>query len=143
MNEHSTNTFSWATEATSNIAGETGGTFVLSPKGAQKFIWDSSLSRWYISTHAPIQSASAVSLASSGTISTAGLDVSRVTTSGAVTGVILQAGTYNGQRVLVSNESGNSVTFAASGTSNVAAGTGAVIAANTSHLLVWTGSLWY
>ncbi len=46
VNEHATNTISWATEATSHIAGEAGGTFVLNGKRGQKFVWDSSIALW-------------------------------------------------------------------------------------------------
>lgn len=38
---------SWATQATSNIAGEAGGTFVLAAKGAQKFVWSTGDSLWH------------------------------------------------------------------------------------------------
>jgi hypothetical protein len=91
------------------------------------------------------QSSTQVSLSSSGTIATANLGVSRVTTSGAVTGVILASGTVAGQIVIVVNASANSITFAAAGTSHVADGTSSVIAANSARLFVWnsTGSLWY
>ncbi len=47
VNEATTNTISWATQATSHIAGEAGGTFVLSGNRAQKFVWDSSVSLWF------------------------------------------------------------------------------------------------
>lgn len=50
INEHATHTISWATQATSNIAGESGGTFVLQPLTGQKFVWDSSTSLWYKAT---------------------------------------------------------------------------------------------
>ncbi len=46
VNEHATNTISWATEATSHVAGEAGGTFVLNGKRGQKFVWDSSIALW-------------------------------------------------------------------------------------------------
>lgn len=90
-------------------------------------------------------SAAAAVVASSGTINTVGVSVARVNPAGAVTGVIVQPGTISGQQVLIVNESANSVTMAASGTSNVASGTGAVVAANASSLLVWDAatSLWY
>ena len=91
------------------------------------------------------QSASAPSVASSGTITTANTGVSRVTTAGAVTAVVLQAGTVAGQVCIVVNESGNSITFAAAGTSNVADGVSAVIAANRAMWFVWDSgtSRWY
>lgn len=90
-------------------------------------------------------SASTPTLANNGTINTAGVGVAKVTTSGAVTGAILQAGTVDAQLIIIQNTSGNSITFATSGTSHVAAGTGKVLAANSSTLLSWnaTGSLWY
>lgn len=66
-----------------------------------------------------------------------------LTTSGAVTGAIIAAGTITGQRITLVNESANSITFAASGTSNVADGVSDVIAANTGASYTWSGSLWY
>lgn len=82
---------------------------------------------------------------SSGTIVTDGQTLIRCTTGGAVTGVIVTPGRFNGQQVWVMNESGNSITMAASGTSNVALGTGMVIAALTKQLFLWNNStnLWY
>ena len=47
VNEAASNTISWATAATSNIGGESGGTFVLAAKGAQKFVWDATDSLWH------------------------------------------------------------------------------------------------
>lgn len=47
VNEAAANTLAWATQATSNIGGESGGTFVLAAKGAQKFVWDASDSLWH------------------------------------------------------------------------------------------------
>lgn len=93
------------------------------------------------------QSASAPVLASNGTIITAGVAVARVAPGGAVTGVILQSGSYGGQEVWVVNEStgANSVTFAAAATSNVADGTSSAIAGLTARKFVWDSvtSLWY
>lgn len=63
-----------------------------------------------------------------------------------VTGTILTPGTVNGQVAMFINQSGsNSVTFAASGTSNVADGTSDVIAANNAAQYLWDNStsLWY
>lgn len=85
-------------------------------------------------------------LTSSGTITLPPVGNAKiVTTTGAVTGMILTVGTADGQTVVLINESANSVTFAASGTSNVADGTSDVVAANTARMLVWssTTSLWY
>jgi hypothetical protein len=99
------------------------------------------------------ESTSAQTVASSGTITTAGLRVARVTTAGAVTGVIMQIGSAipssqtppTSQELIVVNESGNTITFAASGTSNVADGTSDVIAGLNARRYVWdTGTtLWY
>lgn len=47
VNEHATNTITWATQATSHIAGATGSNFILAGDGAQKFVWDSSVSLWF------------------------------------------------------------------------------------------------
>ena len=93
------------------------------------------------------QSATAVVTAGSGTIATDGLSTSRVAPAGAVTGVILGAGGFQDQEVTVVNESaaGNTITFAASGTSNVADGTGDVIAGLTARKFKWdtATTLWY
>lgn len=79
------------------------------------------------------------------TIATGGVTVSRVNPAGSVTGVILQAGNAAGQKVVVINESSNTVTFAAAGTSNVANGTSMVIGATEAAAFYWnTGtSRWY
>lgn len=93
------------------------------------------------------QSATAAVIATSGTIATAGVVVARVAPAAAVTGVILEAGTYAGQMCWVVNESAaaDSVTFAASGTSNVADGTSDVIDGLTARLFVWDSgaALWF
>jgi len=93
----------------------------------------------------PGQSDAATTVATSGTIFPTGLSVVRLTTGGAVTGVILDKGSSPGQTVTLVNESGNSITMAAAATSNVADGTSAVLAANRAFWLVWdTGTnLWY
>lgn len=90
------------------------------------------------------QSASATSIANSGTITTSGVGVARVTTSGNVTGIILQAGAA-GQIVTVVNESANTLTMAASGTSHVADGVSDIIAATSARRYIYDGgtSLWY
>ena len=94
-----------------------------------------------------IQSASAPAIASNGTITTVGVSVARVAPGSAVTGIILAVGTTGGQVCTVVNESaaGNTVTFAASGTSNVADGTSSVIAGLNARRFVWDSgtSLWY
>lgn len=90
--------------------------------------------------------ATAATIATSGTIALpAQGDTAKLTTGGAVTGVVLTAGTYDGQRLNLINTSANSITFAAAGTSNVADGTSAVLAANRSMCFVWeaTSARWY
>jgi hypothetical protein len=93
------------------------------------------------------QTSTAQALSSGDTIPTANLNEARVAPSSAVTGVILQPGTYGGQEVWVVNETGsvNTVTFASSGTSNVSGGTNAVIPGLQGYKFVWdTGtSRWY
>lgn len=92
------------------------------------------------------QSATAVATVTGGNVGTSGLTVSRVSPTAAVTGVILEAGTYAGQEVWVINEaaSANSVTFASTG-SNVADGSSDVISGGTARKFVWNSatSLWY
>jgi len=99
----------------------------------------------YIGLLAHKASGSAASIASSGTIATSGLGVSRVSAAAAVTGVIVQAGTLMGQQCIILNESGFSITMAATGTSHVADGASCVIPASRAMWFVWdTGnSLWY
>lgn len=81
------------------------------------------------------------------TISVADYDVVRCTAAAACTGVILQLGQFRGQAVDIFNESAaaNTITFAASGTSNVADGTSDAIAGLTCRRYVWNDqtSLWY
>ena len=87
-------------------------------------------------------------IANSGTITTSGVSLIRVVPTSATTGIILQAGTYNGQEICVINEAtttGYTVTFATSETSYVAGGTSVVIDINSATKFIWdTGtSLWY
>jgi hypothetical protein len=101
---------------------------------------------WNILSGPSSSLAAAASVSTSGTIAlpTQG-DTAKLSTSGAVTGVILTAGVYDGQRLTLVNTSANSITFAAAGTSNVADGTSAVLAANRSMTLIWeaTSARWY
>jgi Pectate lyase superfamily protein len=95
------------------------------------------------------QSATAPATATSGTIATAGLGVSRVAPAGAVTSVVLQAGTVAGQTVTVVNESAaaNTITFNTTpATAHVAdSATEPAIAGLTARSFVWDSgtSLWY
>lgn len=93
------------------------------------------------------QSGSAPALATNGTITSAAVGVARVAPASAVTGIVLQSGTFAGQECAVINQSTtlNSITFAASGTSHVASGTACIIAGLTAKKFVWNTatSLWY
>ena len=87
----------------------------------------------------------AVTLVNSATIQTAGLGLSRVTNGGAVTGIIMQPGTVDGQVVYVENDAAATATMAAAGTSNVANGVTCVLAVLCVTPFVWnaTTALWY
>ena len=76
------------------------------------------------------------------TIDTSGFVIA-VDPDGARTGTILEAGVADGQLILLLNEGGQSITFAAAGDSNFAAGAVA-LAAGGSALCVWdaTNSKW-
>jgi hypothetical protein len=68
-----------------------------------------------------------------------------VTAAGNVTGVIMAAGAFAGQTLIVVNQSAFTVTFAAAGTSNVADGVSDVIPALTARTFTWDANtdLWY
>ena len=87
----------------------------------------------------------ATAVTNSSTIPTA-FGFVRCTAAGATTGNILTAGIAPGQECAIINNSGsNSITMAASGTSNVADGVSCVIAANSYKRFIWNAdtSLWY
>lgn len=98
---------------------------------------------------APTQAAGTVqTLANTNTITVGqNQSVVRVTASGAVTGIIIAAGTQPGQLLLVIHEgaAANTLTMAAAGTSNVAGGVTAIWAGLNAHLVVWDSvtALWY
>lgn len=93
------------------------------------------------------QTGTVTTLATGNTINVNQLGVVRVTAAAAVTGIILQAGVKPGQQVIVIHEgaAANTITFAASGTSNVADGVSAVITGPSQKMFVWDSvtSLWY
>ena len=92
------------------------------------------------------QAGAATALVTDGTIASAGRVVARILLSqGNVTGIILGAGTKAGQVVVVHNIGVGTITFAASGTSNVSYGASAVIQSLAAAMFVWddTSSLWY
>lgn len=86
-------------------------------------------------------------LANGNTLTPGSTGVLRVTAAAAVTGLILAAGARAGQQVTVVHEgvAANTLTFAASGTSNVADGTSDVITGPSARAFVWDSvtALWY
>lgn len=68
----------------------------------------------------------------------------KVTNSGAVTGIIMTAGSTSGDTILFYNSGTGSVTFAASGTSHVSGGSGTVVNVGHALWLMWDNSaaLW-
>ena len=93
----------------------------------------------------PAEGTAATTVASSGTIDTT-IYWQRITNAGAITGVILEAGTRHGQRVLISvdKDASGTVTMAAAGTSRVGTGTACVIAVGAAREFVWdnTDAIW-
>lgn len=80
------------------------------------------------------------------TLPTAGYTKRLTASGGAATGVILPAGTIDGQELfLINADAANDITMAAAGTSRVADGTGCVVTHLTAKRLVWdnTSSRWY
>jgi hypothetical protein len=78
-------------------------------------------------------------------IATAGLVVARVSGTGTITKLTLQAGVYGGQMVTVVNEGAVTLTFNAAGVSNVADGVLDIILANMARTFIWDSgtNLWY
>lgn len=105
------------------------------------------LGTWTVGQDVYVTSGASVQTVATGNTVTVGanITVNKVTTGGAVTGVIMPVGTTDGQTVTVLNTSANSVTMAAAGTSHVADGASCVIPANRQFTFTWesTGSLWY
>lgn len=91
------------------------------------------------------ESGTVPTIANGGTITPNDYGISVVTTGGAVTGAIVAVGTYPGQMLVIVNNSANTITMAAVGTSNVAAGVAAIVPATGALLLVWNplDSKWY
>jgi len=95
----------------------------------------------------PAEGTAATTVAGAGTIAIpTGTDWVRVTTAGAVTGVILAAGTAHGQRLTVSldKDAAGTITMAAAGTSRVGTGVGCVIAVGGVKTFIWdnTDLIW-
>lgn len=93
----------------------------------------------------PVEGVASTTVANSATIDTTKY-WQRITDAGAITGVILEAGTSHGQHVFVSvdKDAIGSVTLAAQGTSNVAGGTGNIIGIGETREFVWdaTDAIW-
>lgn len=96
-------------------------------------------------TSNPAEGTAATTVAGSGTIDTT-VGWQRITNAGAITGVILEAGTVHGQICIISNDKDavGSVTMAAAGTSRVSTGTGCVIAIGAGRIFIWdnTDLIW-
>lgn len=93
----------------------------------------------------PAEGSAATTVASSGTIDTT-IGWQRITNAGAITGVILEAGTTHGQLCIVSvdKDAAGTVTMAAAGTSRVGTGTACVIAVGAARMFIWdaTDAIW-
>ena len=151
------NSVQMAASGTSNVFNGT--SCVLPGQQQNLFVWDQGLAAgsglWveassYVDGKLnDIVSATAPALASSGTIATAGLGTTQVTPGSAVTACVLAAGIFSGQEVTVVNASttgANTITMAASGTSNVADGASTVISGLKCARFKWIGgstNLWY
>lgn len=102
--------------------------------------WVRQEGQWPSAGYAYLGAPAAVTIANGGTITPTGL-VTAVTTGGsAVTGAVLAAGAGDQQETVLVNKAGQSITFAAAGTSNVADGTGDVLAANHAARFTWSAS---
>ena len=90
-------------------------------------------------------SLTAQTVSSGTTIATAGLVVARVSGTGTISNLKLQAGAYSGQMVTLINEGAVPLTLNTAGVSNVADGKLDTILANTARTFIWDSgtSLWY
>lgn len=84
-------------------------------------------------------------LANGNTITHNGAGAMRLSNAGAVTGIIVQLGSVDGQVLRLINTSANSITMAAVGTSNVANGVGCILSTLSAIDLVYNAndSRWY
>jgi hypothetical protein len=80
----------------------------------------------------------AQSLTNGSTITISGPRV-KVTNSAAVTGIIMTAGTTEGQTIFLYNQGSNSITFAASG-SNVRNGSNIILSGGHTCIMIWDAS---
>jgi hypothetical protein len=97
-------------------------------------------------TSSPVATVQNIATGNTITLPTGGKNKRLSASGGAATGVILTAGSVDGQELTLFNlEATNTITFAAAGTSNVADGTSAVIPALRAIRLTWdaTSARWY
>lgn len=87
---------------------------------------------------------SAQALSNGSNIAVSGVTYVPVSSTGAVTGLTMSAGSVDGQMIVIDNTTAFSLTFAAVGTSRVRAGASAVIPANGTGVLFWnnTAATW-
>lgn len=153
MNEGSlANSITFDVSGTSNVAD--GINDVIWGGQVALYVWNSAQSLWFrhgglISggLQPTLASATSPDPGAAGTINTAGVGRARVTPAAARTGIILQAGTFDGQEVIVVNEgaAANTLTLNTTpATSNVAdSATETAIAGLTARKYVWTDGAWY
>ncbi len=140
---------------TSNVAD--GANITIFGLQAKLFVWDSGNALWIAQetffvngTLATVMSATSPDPGAGGTITTSGVGIALVTPAAARSGIILQAGTVNGQEVWIVNQgsAANTLTLNTTpATANVAdSATEAAIAGLTARKYVWVGgstNLWY
>ncbi len=145
-----------ATPATSNVSDSATSQPIYGLQ-SRLYVWDAGTSLWYpvangtiAGTFAPLMSATSPDPGAAGTIATAGVGIALVTPAAARAGIILQAGTINGQEVWIVNQGAavNTLTFNTTpATANVAdSATETAIAGLTARKYVWVGgavNLWY
>lgn len=96
-------------------------------------------------TSSPVATVQVIANGATITLPTGGTNQLITSSAGAVTGIIMTAGRFDGETVTLIKTDAGSATFATSGTSHVADGTGAVLATATRMTLVYDAgsSLWY
>jgi len=98
-----------------------------------------------IPVSSPAEGTVAAALVTSGTVTTT-VQWQRVISAGAITGVILAAGTVHGQVFILTSDkdSGGTITAAAAGTSRIGTGTGCIIPVGGGRIFIWdnTDLIW-
>jgi hypothetical protein len=109
------------------------------PKGTGRLSFEGAIS-------SPVTTVQNLTNSATITLPTGGRNKRLSASGGAVTGIILTAGSYDGQEVVLWNiETTNTITFATGATSNVADGTSAVIGALRAVKFFWdaTSARWF